>query len=201
MVSGTFALYASSRIVIPEGATSAAIDVMGTYTKVPRLAQGGFPVYQRVGPSVQYLFFWPAFQRWLIGPDYKTGLSSVQSRGGFAFGVDQVAGDQVAGDPPCTMDQRWELLSAVDDTSKLMKVMFAYPQCSRCIIACEQRGLGSDCGVCLAAPDDLVDDLSSCPDEASDWVIFDGQGGWVSTFPITVREGMPRLLPSTGSLI
>ena len=192
MVSGTFALYASSRIVIPEGATSAAIDVMGTYTKVPRLAQGGFPVYQRMGPSVQYLFFWPAFQRWLIGPDYKTGLSSVQSRGGFASGVDRVAVDvdQVAG--PCTLDQMMELESAAGDTSKLM---IDYPQCSRCLQGC---GKGIDCvGVCTAAPDGLF----SCPDEASDWVIFDGQGGWVSTFPITVREGMPRLLPSTGSLI
>ena len=90
MVSGTFALYASSRIVIPEGATSAAIDVMGTYTKVPRLAQGGFPVYQRMGPSVQYLFFWPAFQRWLIGPDYTTGSSIIQSAGGFTFGAEEV---------------------------------------------------------------------------------------------------------------
>ena len=137
MVSGTFALYASSRIVIPEGATSAAMDVMGMYTKVPRLTQGGFPVYQRVGPSVQHLFFWPAFQRWLVGPDYNTGLSSVQSHGGFAFGVEQVV---VAPDGP------------------------------------------------------------SCPDEASDWVIY-GQGGWVSTFPITVREGTPRLVPSTQNLI
>ena len=146
-VSGTFVLFASSRIVLPNAAASAAMGAMGTYTKVGSLTQSGWPVYKRVGSIVQYLFFWPTFQRWLIGPDYETGLSSVQSGGGFAFGAERVlyAGSSSAADPVASENAS----SAV------------------------------------------------CPDEANDWVLFDGEGGWISTYPITVREGAPEPLPST----
>jgi hypothetical protein len=89
-VSGTFVLFASSRIVMPEAAVSAAMDAMGTYRKVAGLMQGDWPVYQRVDSTVLYLFFWPAFQRWLIGPDYTTGSSIIQSAGGFTFGAEEV---------------------------------------------------------------------------------------------------------------
>ena len=75
---------------MPEAAASAAMGAMGTYTKVVGLTQGSWPVYQRVGSSVLYLFFWPAFQRWLIGPDYTTGSSIIQSAGGFTFGAEEV---------------------------------------------------------------------------------------------------------------
>jgi hypothetical protein len=122
------------------------MGAMGTYTKVGSLTQSGWPVYKRVGSTVQYLFFWPTFQRWLIGPDYETGLSSVQSGGGFAFGAERVlyAGSSSAADPVASENAS----SAV------------------------------------------------CPDEANDWVLFDGEGGWISTYPITVREGASEPPPA-----
>jgi hypothetical protein len=146
-VSGAFVLFASSRIVLPNAAASAAMGVMGTYTKLAMLTQSGWPVYQHVGSTsnVHYLFFWPAFQRWLIGPDYTTGLSSVQSGGGFTFGEEQV------------------------------------------------RYAGSSSNAAPVASGSASSAV--CPDEASDWVLFDGEGGWISTYPITVREGAPG--PST----
>ena len=116
------------------------MGLMGTYTKVAGLSQGGWPVYERVGSTVQYLFFWPVFQRWLIGPDYRTGASTLQSGGGFAFGAEQV-----------------------------FSIRSSSPA----------RAPRNALGV-------------TCPDEASDWVIFDGQDGWISTYPITVREGAPE---------
>ena len=199
-------LFSTSRIAIPEGATSAAMDVMGTYTKVPRLMQGGSPVYQRAGSSVQYLFFWPAFRRWLIGPDYKTGFSSVQSRGGFAFGVEEVA--RTFPVAPCTMDQLTELNDRFPDFLTLPSVngesengTSTSPDgqpvtCEVCVEKCRSPTCVLDCagmGTASYAP--------FCPDEASDWSLFDGIDGWVSTFPITVRAGTPCLLPSTRSLI
>jgi hypothetical protein len=137
MVSGTFVLFSSKRIVLPEAAESSAMGVMGMYKKVAGLSQGGWPVYERVGSTVQYMFFWPVFQRWLIGPDYRTGASTLQSGGGFAFGAEQVVSIR-----------------------------------SSSAATAPRNALGV-----------------TCPDEASDWVIFDGQIGWISTYPITVREG------------
>ena len=51
----------------------------GNYTKVPNVTQAGRPVYQLVGPTVAYLFYWPSTGRWLIGSSYSSGAASVQS--------------------------------------------------------------------------------------------------------------------------
>ncbi len=52
---------------------------LGTYTKMPNVTQAGRPIYQRVGSTVAYLFYWPSTGRWLIGSSYSSGSASVQS--------------------------------------------------------------------------------------------------------------------------
>ena len=62
----------------------------GTYTKLANVTKAGRPVYQRVGPTVAYLYYWPSTSqwligyrpsmgRWLIGSSYSSGSASVQS--------------------------------------------------------------------------------------------------------------------------
>jgi len=51
----------------------------GNYTKVPNVMQAGRPVYQLVGSTVAYLFYWPSTSQWLIGNNYSSGSASVQS--------------------------------------------------------------------------------------------------------------------------
>ena len=53
----------------------------GTYTKLANVTQGGRPVYQRVGSTVAYLFYWPSTRNWLIGPNYTSNLGGVASIG------------------------------------------------------------------------------------------------------------------------
>ena len=62
----------------------------GNYTKLANVTQAGRPVYQLVGSTVAYLFYWPSTSRWLIGyrpstgrwligSSYSSGSASVQS--------------------------------------------------------------------------------------------------------------------------
>ena len=67
---------------------------MGTYTKLANVTQRGRPVYQRVGPTVMYLYYWSSY--WLIGSNYTSGSSSVGSSGNAAAACpDQATGWQV----------------------------------------------------------------------------------------------------------
>ncbi len=64
----------------------------GNYTKLANVTQAGRPVYQLVGSTVAYLYYWPSTSqwligyrpsmgRWLIGSSYSSGSASVQSTG------------------------------------------------------------------------------------------------------------------------
>jgi hypothetical protein len=53
----------------------------GNYTKLANVTQAGRPVYQRVGSTAAYLFYWPSMSRWLIGSNYSSGPASFQSTG------------------------------------------------------------------------------------------------------------------------
>ncbi len=52
---------------------------MGVYTKLANATQGERPVYQRVGSTVAYLFYWPSWTNWLIGSSYSSGSAGVRS--------------------------------------------------------------------------------------------------------------------------
>ena len=68
---------------------------LGTYMKLANVTQAGRPVYQLVGSTVAYLFYWPSMSRWLIGSSYSSGSASVQSTGSAgAVCPDQVTGWQ-----------------------------------------------------------------------------------------------------------
>ena len=67
---------------------------MGTYTKLANVTQRGRPVYQRVGSTVMYLYYWSIY--WLIGSNYTSSASSVGSSGNAAAACpDQATGWQV----------------------------------------------------------------------------------------------------------
>jgi hypothetical protein len=69
---------------------------MGLYTKVANVTQGERPVYQRVGSTMMYLFYWSNTSRWLIGNNYASssaGVRSTDSAG--AACPDQATGWQV----------------------------------------------------------------------------------------------------------
>ena len=69
---------------------------MGTYTKVANATQGERPVYQRVGSTVAYLFYWPSTAEWRIGSNYTSGTSGVKSTGGAGAACpDQATGWEV----------------------------------------------------------------------------------------------------------
>ena len=51
----------------------------GNYTKLANVMQGDRPVYQFVGSTVAYLFYWPSTSRWLLGSSYASGASGVRS--------------------------------------------------------------------------------------------------------------------------
>ncbi len=53
----------------------------GNYTKLANVMQGDRPVYQRVGSTVAYLFYWPSTGQWLIGSSYSSGSAGVKSTG------------------------------------------------------------------------------------------------------------------------
>jgi hypothetical protein len=52
---------------------------MGAYTKLPNVTQEGRPVYQRVGSTVMYLFYWSSY--WGISSNYTSSLSLTRSTG------------------------------------------------------------------------------------------------------------------------
>ena len=54
---------------------------MGVYTKVANLMQGERPVYQRVGSTVMYLFYWLNTTEWRVGGNYTLSPSGVKSTG------------------------------------------------------------------------------------------------------------------------
>jgi hypothetical protein len=64
------------------GANGLQASRMGTYTKAANLTQGERPVYQRVGSTVAYLFYWPSTRSWNIGSNYTSGSFRVTSTGG-----------------------------------------------------------------------------------------------------------------------
>ena len=53
----------------------------GAYTKLANVTQAGRPVYQLVGSTVAYLFFWPNVSLWLIGSNYSSSAAGVKSAG------------------------------------------------------------------------------------------------------------------------
>ncbi len=53
----------------------------GNYTKLVNVTQGDRPVYQLVGSTGAYLFYWPSTSDWNIGSSYNSGASSVRSTG------------------------------------------------------------------------------------------------------------------------
>ncbi len=63
------------------GAEAVQAWTMGTYTKVANVTQGERPVYQRVGSTVAYMFYWPSSRDWNIGSNYTSGSSGVRSTG------------------------------------------------------------------------------------------------------------------------
>ena len=68
---------------------------LGNYTKLANVTQAGRPVYQLVGSTVAYLFYWPSMSRWLIGSSYSSGSASLQSTGSAGAACpDQVTGWQ-----------------------------------------------------------------------------------------------------------
>ena len=78
------------------GAEAVQASRMGTFTKLAWLTQGDRPVYQRVGSTVMYLFYWPSTRDWNIGADYTFGAAGVASAGTAALCPDHAAGWQVA---------------------------------------------------------------------------------------------------------
>jgi hypothetical protein len=73
---------ACSVSIAVSGAEAVQAARMGMYTKVANLMQGGRPVYQRVGSTVAYLFYWPSTTEWRIGGSYSTGTANLKSTGG-----------------------------------------------------------------------------------------------------------------------
>ncbi len=53
----------------------------GTYAKLANVTQAGRPIYQLVGSTVMYLFYWQTTSEWRIGSNYTSGSSGVKSTG------------------------------------------------------------------------------------------------------------------------
>ncbi len=77
------------------GAEALQSAFMGTYLKAAGLAQGSRPVYQRVGETVAYLYYWPSSNDWYIGDDYTTNIVGLHSADTAAACPDQATGWQV----------------------------------------------------------------------------------------------------------
>ena len=80
--------------VTVSGAETVQAARMGSYTKVANVTQGERPVYQRVGSTVMYLFYWPNASNWRIGGNYTSSSSGVKSTGNGAACPDQATGWQ-----------------------------------------------------------------------------------------------------------
>ncbi len=78
--------------VTVSGAGAVQSAFMGTYLKVAGLVQGSRPVYQRVGSTVAYLYYWPSLSSWFIGDDYTTDEVGLYSAGTAAACPDQATG-------------------------------------------------------------------------------------------------------------
>ncbi len=76
------------------GAEAVQRERMGTYTKVADLMQGERPLYQRVGSTVEYLFYWPSGRRWVMGNNYTSNLFGLLSANTAAACPDQATGWQ-----------------------------------------------------------------------------------------------------------
>jgi hypothetical protein len=61
------------------GAEAVQASRMGTYSKLPNVTQAGRPVYQRVGSTVIYLYYWSSY--WGISSNYTSSLSLTRSTG------------------------------------------------------------------------------------------------------------------------
>ncbi len=69
----------------------------GTYTKLANVTHAGRPVYQLVGSTVAYLFYWPSSSDWNIGSSSISGSSSVRSTDSAGAACpDQATGWEVA---------------------------------------------------------------------------------------------------------
>ena len=91
-----FGAVVCSDSVTVSGAGAVQSALMGTYLKVAGLAQGGSrPVYQRVGETVAYLYYWPGLSSWHIGFNYTTDIGWLHSAGTAAACPDQPTGWQV----------------------------------------------------------------------------------------------------------
>jgi hypothetical protein len=90
-----FGAVVCSDSVTVSGAGAVQPALMGTYLKVAGLAQGSRPVYQRVGETVEYLYYWPSANDWNIGADYTTDEVELHSAGTAAACPDQATGWQV----------------------------------------------------------------------------------------------------------
>ena len=67
--------------VTVSGAEAVQPALMGTYLKVAGLVRGSRPVYQRVGSTVAYLFYWSNTTEWRIGSSYTSSSAGVKSSG------------------------------------------------------------------------------------------------------------------------
>jgi hypothetical protein len=68
-----------------------------TYTKLANRTQGDRPVYQLVGSTVEYLYYWPSTHNWFIGPNYTSDFVGVRSAGNAGAACpDQATGWELA---------------------------------------------------------------------------------------------------------
>ncbi len=86
--------------VTVSGVDTAQPALIDTYTKMPNKTHEGRPVYQRVGPTVMYLFYAARTGGWRIDSDYLLpDSSSVRSTGNAGAACpDQATGWQAYAD-------------------------------------------------------------------------------------------------------
>ncbi len=77
------------------GAEAVQAPRMGVYTKLASVTQGERPVYQLVGSTMAYLFYWPSWSQWLIGSSYRSASVALASTDSGAACPDQATGWQV----------------------------------------------------------------------------------------------------------
>ncbi len=84
-------------VTVSGAESSLQASKFGNYTKLANVTQGDRPVYQLVGSTVAYLFYWPSSSDWNIGSSYIAGSSSVRSTGNAGAACpDQATGWEVA---------------------------------------------------------------------------------------------------------
>jgi hypothetical protein len=75
------ACFESVNVSGAEAAPITAASRMGAYTKLANVTQGDRPVYQRVGSTVAYLFYWPNTSEWRIFSNYASRSAGFKSTG------------------------------------------------------------------------------------------------------------------------